>query len=64
MTSIAHDPDSRSLFVATFGDGTVKIFDKRLDEDDAVVKVYQEHSSWVHGVRWQRGSSKDLVSAR
>ena len=64
MTSLAFDPDNPQLFVAGFGDGTIQLFDRRLDEEESVVKTYREHSAWVQGVRWQVGAAKDLVSAR
>ncbi|KAH8113253.1 hypothetical protein DFH11DRAFT_1601015 [Phellopilus nigrolimitatus] len=63
VTSLATDPDSPSLFFASFGDGSIQLFDKRLDEEDAVVRSYREHSTWVQGVRWQRGAARDFVSA-
>lgn len=64
VTSIASDPESTSTFIASFGDGSIKLFDRRLDEEESVVRVFREHSTWIRGARWQRGASKDLVSAR
>ena len=63
-TTIASDPDNNSLLLAGFGDGNIKLFDRRLDEGDSVVRVWREHSSRLHSVRWQRGANKELISAR
>ncbi|KAL5530680.1 KOG1 [Sanghuangporus sanghuang] len=63
VTSLATDPDSHSLFIAGFGDGSIQVFDKRLDDNDSVVRSYQEHSAWIRGMRWQKGAMKDFVSA-
>ncbi|KAI5124927.1 hypothetical protein M0805_007354 [Coniferiporia weirii] len=63
VTSLSTDPNSPSLFFASFGDGSIQLFDKRVDEEDAVVRSYREHSTWVQGVRWQKGAARDFVSA-
>lgn len=64
VTSIVSDPDAPSIFAMSFGDGTIQLYDKRLDDKDAVMSAWKAHDSWVHGVRWQRGGTKDFVSAR
>lgn len=64
VTSMAFDPDNPNLFIAGFGDGTAQLFDRRLDEDDALVRSFRGHSTWIQGVRWQTGSARDFVSAR
>jgi regulator-associated protein of mTOR len=50
--------------VAGFGDGSVKVFDRRLDEEDAVVRSYSEHTSWVQNARWHPKVNGQIVSAR
>jgi len=55
---------SSQTFVASFGDGGVKVFDRRLDDEDAVVRVYSEHTSWVQNVRWHPKTSGQIMSAR
>ena len=52
MTIITSDQRSLTTFVASFVDGTVKVFDRRLDEENVVVQFYGEHQSWVQNVRW------------
>lgn len=63
VTSISSDPDSPSLFIAGFGDGSMHLFDKRLDDEDCIVRSFRGHSSWIQGTRWQKGAGKDFVSA-
>ena len=43
MTSITSDQDSSSTFIV---DGLVKLFDRRLEEEDAIVRSYHGHHSW------------------
>ncbi|CAJ0967179.1 unnamed protein product [Ranitomeya imitator] len=38
---------NRSLIVAGLGDGTVRIFDRRMSQNDCRVMTYREHTSWV-----------------
>ncbi|KAI0778960.1 raptor N-terminal caspase like domain-containing protein [Trametes elegans] len=52
ITALASDSGSSSLFLASFADGVVKLFDRRLEEDDAVVRTYHQHTSWVQNVKW------------
>ncbi|KAG7100045.1 hypothetical protein E1B28_001830 [Marasmius oreades] len=51
VTSIVSDHGPSQTFVAGFGDGIVKVFDRRLEEDESVVRVYSDHSSWIQNVR-------------
>ncbi|KAK7466385.1 Target of rapamycin complex 1 subunit kog1 [Stygiomarasmius scandens] len=51
VTSIVSDPGSTQTFVAGFGDGLVKVFDRRKEEDDSIVQTYREHNSWIQNVR-------------
>lgn len=53
-----------SVFLASFADGRVKIFDRRLEEDEAVVRSYAAHSSWVQKVKWHPTIPAQFVSAR
>ncbi|EJD01108.1 uncharacterized protein FOMMEDRAFT_21560 [Fomitiporia mediterranea MF3/22] len=63
VTSIASDPNCSSMFAASFADGSIQVYDKRLDEEDAVVRSYSGHSAWVQGIRWQKGAARDFLSA-
>ena len=50
--------------MASFADGTVKVFDRRLDEEDAIVRSYGEHQSWVQNVRWHPHLGAQFLSGR
>jgi len=64
VTSIMSDYNGSSqTFVASFGDGGVKVFDRRLDDEDAIVRVYSEHSSWVQNARWHPKTNGQIMSA-
>lgn len=47
ITSISLDRQSNSVFIGGCGDGTVRVFDKRLPPTECVVKVFREHPTWV-----------------
>ena len=58
------DGSTSTVFLTSFGDGKVKIFDRRLEEDDAIVRTYSAHSSWVQKVKWHPAAPTQFVSAR
>ncbi|KAF9058349.1 hypothetical protein BDP27DRAFT_1344006 [Rhodocollybia butyracea] len=55
VTSIASDPGMTQIFIAGFGDGWLKVFDRRLEEDEAInvkphpTATYQFLSASVEG---------------
>ncbi|KAL4070418.1 raptor N-terminal caspase like domain-containing protein [Scleroderma citrinum] len=63
VTSIMSDYGSSSTFISAFADGAVKMFDRRLEEEDAVVRTYQGHHSWVQNVRYHPKLSGQFLSA-
>jgi len=63
VTSIASDPTSSPTFLAGFADGTVNLFDRRLPEEDAIVRSYCEHLSWIENARWHPTLSGKFLSA-
>ena len=44
--------------------GVVKVFDRRMEEEDAVVRKYSDHAAWVQNVRWHPKLSGQFLSAR
>ncbi|EPQ60061.1 WD40 repeat-like protein [Gloeophyllum trabeum ATCC 11539] len=63
ITSMASDPSSSPTFLAGFADGTVNLFDRRLPEEDAIVRSYCEHVSWIQNTRWHPTLSGKFLSA-
>ncbi|EDR15987.1 uncharacterized protein LACBIDRAFT_242724, partial [Laccaria bicolor S238N-H82] len=63
VTSITSDPGSSQTFIASFADGTLKVFDRRLEDDEAIVRSYSDHTSWVQNVRYHPKLSGRFLSA-
>lgn len=64
VTAIVSDDGSSSQFLASFADGVVKVFDRRLDEDNAIVRSYSAHTSWVQNVKWHSTLPWQFFSGR
>ncbi|KAG1895083.1 WD40-repeat-containing domain protein, partial [Suillus fuscotomentosus] len=62
VTSITSDQGSSSTFIIGFADGLVKIFDRRLEEEDAMVRSYHDHHSWVQNVKYHLHISGQFLS--
>ncbi|KAI6031242.1 hypothetical protein BKA83DRAFT_4197573 [Pisolithus microcarpus] len=63
VTAIVSDNGSPSTFLAGFADGAIKMFDRRLEEDDAIVRTYYSHPSWVQNVKYHPRYSGQFLSA-
>ncbi|KAF8167286.1 hypothetical protein B0H34DRAFT_792028 [Crassisporium funariophilum] len=63
VTAIVSDSGASQTFIASFADGVVKVFDRRLEEEDAVVRTYSDHASWVQNVRWHPKLGGQFLSA-
>ncbi|KAG2035660.1 raptor N-terminal caspase like domain-containing protein [Suillus americanus] len=63
VTSITSDQGSSSTFIVGFADGLVKVFDRRLEEEDAIVRSYHDHHSWVQNVKYHPRISGQFLSA-
>ncbi|GLG94261.1 Regulatory-associated protein of mTOR [Gryllus bimaculatus] len=50
VTSISTDLSESNLLVAGCGDGSIRLFDRRLPPHEARIMTWREHASWVVGV--------------
>ncbi|XP_071815163.1 regulatory-associated protein of mTOR-like isoform X2 [Apostichopus japonicus] len=65
VTSLACDSMGRSLLIAGCGDGSLRLYDRRLAPTDSRVMTLREHDSWVTNVYLEKGSTGDgkIISA-
>ncbi|XP_035218462.1 regulatory-associated protein of mTOR-like isoform X2 [Stegodyphus dumicola] len=63
LTCLSSNPEYASLVVAGCGDGTVRVYDRRLPHNECGVHIFQEHSGWVVNVLLQnKQNSSQIVS--
>ncbi|KAF2207340.1 hypothetical protein CERZMDRAFT_51226 [Cercospora zeae-maydis SCOH1-5] len=63
ITSLTSDQVEGNVFVAGFGNGSVKAYDQRRPNAETMVFGWKEHTSWIVGVHLQRGGLRELISA-
>jgi regulator-associated protein of mTOR len=63
ITSLTSDQVEGNVFVAGFGNGSVKAYDQRRPNAETMVLGWKEHTSWIVGVHLQRGGLRELISA-
>ncbi|CAO1634074.1 unnamed protein product [Parajaminaea phylloscopi] len=63
VTSISSESDIGHIFVAGFGNGTVAVYDRRNPPEASLVRLWEEHQTWVHKVHLQKRGNRELVSA-
>ncbi|KXN84995.1 WD repeat-containing protein mip1 [Leucoagaricus sp. SymC.cos] len=63
VTAISSDMGNSQTFAASFADGMVKIFDRRIEDEDSIVRTYSDHTAWVQNVRWHARKGYQLMSA-
>lgn len=65
MTALTCDQVAGNILVAGFGDGGLRVYDRRIPPRDNMVRSYQgSHPGWVLNVHMQRGGNRELVSGR
>ncbi|XP_064637530.1 regulatory-associated protein of mTOR-like isoform X2 [Lineus longissimus] len=62
VTSLASDAAGKSLVIAGCGDGSVRLYDRRLAPNECRVMTLREHSGWVINVHLQRGVNGKIIS--
>ncbi|XP_070581195.1 regulatory-associated protein of mTOR-like isoform X2 [Ptychodera flava] len=63
VTSLACDSVGRSLLIAGCGDGSVRLYDRRLAPQECRVMTLREHQGWVAKVHLQKGGDGNIISA-
>ncbi|PWN45760.1 hypothetical protein IE81DRAFT_285316 [Ceraceosorus guamensis] len=63
VTSLSSEYDVGHIFIAGFGDGTVGVYDRRNPPEASLVRLWDEHHSWIQKVQLQRRGNRELLSA-
>ncbi|KAK2889081.1 hypothetical protein Q8A67_014456 [Cirrhinus molitorella] len=61
VTSLSCDPQ-RSLVAAGLGDGSVRVYDRRMGPNECRVMTYREHGAWVVKAHLQKESEGHIIS--
>jgi regulatory associated protein of mTOR len=64
VTSIQSGDPSSNTFIAGFADGMLKVFDRRFEEEDSIVRVYSDHKTWIQNVCVHPNVRDQYISAR
>lgn len=66
VTSITSDQLAGNIFVAGFADGSLRVYDRRMDPRDAMCRLWRSGNgrqrSSINNVHMQRGGYRELVS--
>lgn len=63
VTAISSEMDSSQTFAASFANGMVKVFDRRVEDEDTIVRTYSDHTAWVQNVCWHATQQFQFLSA-
>uniref|UniRef100_A0A3Q2ZE15 Regulatory-associated protein of mTOR n=1 Tax=Hippocampus comes TaxID=109280 RepID=A0A3Q2ZE15_HIPCM len=61
VTSLSCD-SQRSLIVAGLGDGSVRVFDRRMGPNECRIMTYREHGAWVVKAHLQKDTDGHIIS--
>ncbi|GAA5953517.1 hypothetical protein JCM3765_005061 [Sporobolomyces pararoseus] len=63
LTSLTCDQVAGNILVAGFGDGGVRVYDRRAPVRENMIRRYNgAHAAWVSNVHMQRGGNRELVT--
>lgn len=62
VTSLTSDQVSGQILVAGFADGALRVYDRRMDSRECLVRTWKKHDSSILKVHMQRGGARELVS--
>ncbi|QIW98343.1 hypothetical protein AMS68_003861 [Peltaster fructicola] len=67
ITSLTSDQVEGNVFVAGFGNGSVRAYDQRMSARDSMIMDWVDrkshHRSWIVGAHLQRGGMRELITA-
>jgi regulatory associated protein of mTOR len=63
VTCICSDQQGIKTFVAGFAEGSIKMFDQRLEEEESIIRTFSEHTSWIQKIRPNPTNSHQFLSA-
>ena len=64
VTALASEDNATKVALASFADGSVKVLDWRLQDEDSIVRSYSAHSAWVQNVKLHPTLSGQFLTAR
>jgi regulator-associated protein of mTOR len=65
LTSLTSDQLAGNVVVAGFGDGVIRVYDRRLPTRTMMSMIWSgHHREWIQGLHMQRGGNRELVSGR
>lgn len=66
ITSLTSDQLAGDIFVGGFTDGTIRVYDRRLDSRNAIVRRWRTSGGgrdvWINNIQLQRGGYRELIS--
>ncbi|CAH0389097.1 unnamed protein product [Bemisia tabaci] len=62
LTSLSLGSKGSNIVIAGCGDGSVRLFDRRLAPQDARVRTYREHTGWVLTAQLRKDGKGGLIS--
>lgn len=65
VTSLTSDQLAGDILVAGYGDGVVRVYDRRAPARDQMTMSFKgHHEGWIQSVRMQAGHTRELMSGR
>lgn len=63
VTAMVSEDGGSKVTLVSFADGAVKVFDRRLEEEDALVRSFDAHTAWVQNVKLHPSLSGQFLTA-
>ncbi|CCO30964.1 Target of rapamycin complex 1 subunit KOG1 Short=TORC1 subunit KOG1 [Rhizoctonia solani AG-1 IB] len=63
ITSVAFDPESSNLLLASSADGRLCLYDRRIGGNASMARNWHRHQGWIESLHWQKGGNKAIMTA-